>query len=202
MKFNISINDLANIATIVTIPLIILTWLFTREHFAKFWKKWFKLILFVLLGFTTAFLWQKGLLNWLHYQFSCPVWALILLSISGLAIASFIIVVITFLNRTPDHSLYLSDNIFGIEWCWALRGHTVQKDTLVPYCPKPECSCRLEPLELSGYEVIDNISLVCDHCGFRKDFDCNWDTLRWKVYKEIDRRVRTGEFKKSVSKND
>jgi len=202
MKFNISLDDLGNIATIVNIPLLILTWFFTREHFAKFWKKWFKWILVIAVFTTTLFLWHKGWLNWLQYRFACPVWALILLSMGGLAIASFIMFLIALLNRTPDHSLYLSDNIFGIEWCWQPQGRTLHEDDLVPYCPTPGCSCRLDPLELSGYQVVDDISLVCDHCGFKKDFDCNWDTLRWKALKEIDRRIRTGEFKERLSKND
>ena len=38
----IPLSDLANCAMIVSLPIMIITWLVTREHFAKFWKRWWK----------------------------------------------------------------------------------------------------------------------------------------------------------------
>jgi hypothetical protein len=198
MKLNISISDLANIATIVSVPLTILTWLLTRDHFTKFWKKWLKWILTIVVVIGIVGLWHMGWLNWLQYRFPCPVWVLILLPLAGLAIVSCIIAAIALLDRTPDRLSYLSDHIFGVEWHWQCPGGKLREYSLVPYCPKSGCSCQLDPREMSGYQAIGDISLVCDHCGFRKDFDCNWDELKWKVIKEIDRRIRTGEFKEML----
>lgn len=202
MKFNISISDLANIATILSVPLAILTWLLTRERFAKFWKKRLKWILVIVAVIAIAGLSRMGWLNWLQHKFMCPVWVLILLSFSGLVIALCVLAVCYFLNRTSDHFSYVSDNIFGIEWQWCWQAGKLYKNNLVPICPKPRCSCRLDPREMSGYQAIDDISLICDHCGLRKDFDCDWDELRWKVIKEIDRRVRTEEFKERLRKSE
>lgn len=199
MKLSVSISDLANIATIVSVPLTILTWLFTRERLAKFWKKWFKWILGIVVIGGIWGLWRLGWLNWLQYRFLCPVWGLILLFLSGLAIVACILAIATFL-RTNDHFSYLSDNIFGIEWQWRWQGGKLYKHNLMSFCPRRKCSCRLDPQEMSGYRAIDDISLVCDHCGFTKHFDCNWDELKWKVIKEIDRRIRTGESKENLRK--
>ena len=201
MKLNISISDLANIATILSLPLTIFTWLFTRERFSKFWKKSLKWILVIVAVIAVVGLWRMGWLNWLQYEFMCPVWLLILLSFSGLSVALCVLAVCYFLNRTPDYFSYVSDNIFGIKWQWRWQAGKLREHNLVPFCPRQECSCRLDPQEMSGYQAIDDISLVCDHCGFTKRFDCNWDELRWKVVKEIDRRIRKEEFKEKFRKN-
>lgn len=183
-----NISDIANYAQIVSIPLTILIWLITRERFVKFWKKWFVLILVIVLIIGLLGLWKANWLKWLQYQITWPVWVLILLPLSGLAIA--------FLIRALTGSLYISDNVYGIEWYWCYQGDKLDIKSFVPFCPNRECSCRLDPARSSSYQAIDDVTLVCDHCGFKKDFECNWDKLIWKVVKEIDRRIRTGEFKK------
>ena len=198
MILAISITDLANIATIAGLPLTILTWLFTRERFTKFWKKWFKWILLPLVIIAIVGLWRIGCLDWLRYKITCPFWLFILLPFSGLAIALCIVALYCFLDRTPGHFSYVSDNILGVQWQWRWQAGTI--DDLVPICPKPACSCRLDH-ERSSHLAIDGVSLVCDHCGFTKDYDCNWDDLRWRVLKEIDRRIRTGEFKERLQKD-
>lgn len=195
MKLNISISDLANIATILSLPVTILTWLFTRERFAKFWRKWIRWILVIVAAIAVVGSWRMGWLNWIQCKFMCPVWLLILLSFSGLTVALCVLALCNFLSRAPDYFSYISDNIFGIDWRWHWQKGKLREHNLVPFCPRRECSCRLDPQEMSGYRAVDDISLVCDHCGFTKHFDCNWDELRWKVVKEIDRRIRTEEFK-------
>lgn len=191
-----NISDIANYAQIISIPLTILIWLITRERFVKFWKKWFVLILVIALIIGLIGLWKANWLKWLQYQITWPVWALILLSLSGLAIASLIRALTDSLDRIPEHFLYISDNVFGVEWHWRYREGKLYEKYFEPFCPNRECSCMLDPVQRSAYQAIDDVTLVCDHCGFKKDFECNWDKLIWKVVKEIDRRIRTGEFKK------
>ena len=196
-----NLSDIANYAQIVSIPLTILIWLITRERFVKFWKKWFVLILVIALIIGLIGLWKVNWLQWLQwlqYQITWPVWALMLLSLSGLAIAFSIRALTGSLGRIPDHSLYISDNVFGIEWHWCYQGDALYTKNFAPFCPNRECSCMLDPARRSSYQAIDDVILVCDHCGFTKDFECNWDTLIRKVVKEIDRRIRTGEFKKTM----
>ena len=191
-----NISDIANYAQIISIPLTILLWLITRERFVKFWKKWFVLISVIVLIIGLIGLWKANLLKWLQYQITWPVWALILLSLSGLVIASLIRALTDSLGRIPEHFLYISDNVFGVEWHWRYQEGKLYEKYFEPFCPNVECSCILEPVRRSAYQAIDDVALVCDRCGFTKDFEYNWDQLRWKVVKEIDRRIRTGEFKK------
>lgn len=191
-----NISDIANYAQIISIPLTILLWLITRERFVKFWKKWFVLISVIVLIIGLIGLWKANLLKWLQYQITWPVWALILLSLSGVVIASSIRALTNSLGRIPEHFLYISDNVFGVKWRWRYQEGKLYEKYFEPFCPNAECSCMLEPVRRSAYQAIDDVTLVCDHCGFTKDFKYNWDQLRWKVVKEIDRRIRTGEFKK------
>lgn len=199
---NISLSDLANYAQIASIPITILTWLVTRERLAKFWKKWFVVIVPIVLITGVVGLWQKGWLRWLQFQITWPVWALILLSLSGITISLLIRVMSTLLDRTPDHFLYVADNVFGVEWHWHYLSGKLYDNNFVPYCPNRECRCQLDPQRRSGFRAIDDITLVCDHCGFTKSFDCNWEQLLWKVVKEIDRRIRTGEFREIIKRSD
>jgi len=197
----VSITDLANIATLVSLPLTILTWLLTRERFTTFWKKWFKWILPFFAVIALAGLWRLGYLHWLRYRLHCPLWLFMLMPFSGVLVLILILLIDRFFDRTPSHFSYVSDNILGVHWQWRWRAEKIDPSNLVPLCPDPACSCRLDPEERSGYAAIENVSLVCDHCGFKVDFDCNWDDLRWKVVKEIDRRIRTEKFRESLQEH-
>lgn len=189
---DISLSDIANYAQIASIPLAILTWLVTREKFARFWRKWLPFILFfvIIVGFIG--LWKLGYLKWFQYQSTWPVWALILLSMSGLIVISLILFVINSLSKESYcYTSYVSDTIFEIAWHWHYSSGKLSEDNLAPICPNKECSCQLEPIYNSAYRAVDFVTLVCDHCGFEKRFDCNWEQLKQKVAKEVDRRIRT-----------
>lgn len=74
----LTLDDLASIAQIVSVPLMLLTWLVTRERFAQFWKKWFRLILVVTMVLAIIGIWRQGWLEWLQIRISWPIWGLLL----------------------------------------------------------------------------------------------------------------------------
>jgi hypothetical protein len=79
------LEDIANVVTILGLPLMVLTWLITRERFSKFWNKRRRLILaiagVVSVMSAAILLWRKGWLAWLQHPVTWPVWGLILYSI-------------------------------------------------------------------------------------------------------------------------
>lgn len=76
----LTLDDLASIAQIVSVPLMLLTWLVTRERFAQFWRKLFKPILAVTAILAILGIWRLGWLEWLQIRISWPIWGLLLYS--------------------------------------------------------------------------------------------------------------------------
>jgi hypothetical protein len=76
------LNDLASIAQIISVPLMLLTWLVTRERFAQFWRKWRKPIFAVTVVLTIWGIWRLGWLEWLPNNISWPIWGLLLYSVT------------------------------------------------------------------------------------------------------------------------
>ena len=150
-------------------------------------------------------LWRNGWLSWLSFPVTWPVWALILLAFAGLAIACLALAVFYFvtkeashLNKETSHLDYFSDDIFGVEWNWRYIRDQLDERELSAFCPNKQCACRLEPQLRSGAGAVDVVLLVCGHCGFSKGFEYDWRQLRRKVIIEIERRVRTREFKQRL----
>lgn len=89
MKWTLS--DYANLAQIVSIPLTIAVWFFTREHFVKFWKSFSWLFWILVSALIVLTVWRFGWLDWvsaivnsLTARVATPVWCLILLVAFGM----------------------------------------------------------------------------------------------------------------------
>lgn len=76
------LNDLASIAQIISVPLMLLTWLVTRERLAQFWRKWHKPIFAVTVVLAIWGIWRLGWLEWLPNSISWPIWGLLLYSVT------------------------------------------------------------------------------------------------------------------------
>jgi len=199
---NLTLSDYANWAQIISIPLAIIFFFFTREQFAGFWKKWLKGI-FTVLSLVTIFgLARIGAFNWLGIRVTLPVWALI--------VASTLLVLVTIAvywvrnlpdalpNQTHRHwRTYVEDEIFGVTWHWGYLGNSLD-EIKGAFCPSSTCKCRLVQDSNFNARAYDAISLVCERCGFKRDFDCGRDELYRKVLREVERRINTGEFTKEV----
>lgn len=102
-------------------------------------------------------------------------------------------------RREPTPSDYTADTIFGIDWRWRYLAGKIDDEEFSPFCPQPRCKSRLEIRRRSAYSAIDSIALHCPHCGFTQDFDFDWSQLQRRAAIEVERRIRTGEFKKVLS---
>jgi len=173
-----------------------------KKHIKKFW-----LLLIVpvavglLVNWLTPFdipaaVWSvlKWIWSLLVAKFSLPVWLILLLM---LMIPAFILILIAvFLNRSGEtHLTYVSDNFFGISWHWQYTWGELYDESIVPRCP--QCKSVLQPVEESGYRVVDDITLLCHHCGFKQRFEFNLHTLVDRVKREIDRKIVTREYLKA-----
>ncbi len=204
------LEDAASYATIASIPLTIGLWLVTRERFVAFWQKWAWLIKTTVVLLTLVGLLRLGWLDWATFRFRVPVYALILLAL--LWAGSLWLAFNLNITKAADHPVsetpatpsappwlsytsYTSDNIFGVDWIWGYNGRMLSDHNVAAICPRSGCQCRLAPEPLLGGDIyFPRISLVCQHCGFRKDFDCDWEPLVHRVLTEVDRRIRTREF--------
>ena len=193
---NVTVSDLANYAQILSVPLTVLAWLVTKERFAKFWKKRLKII-FTAFGIITLIgLWRLGWLSWLSFRVSWPIWSLILLSFSWLAVARGIAAFDNLFRKEVNELDYTTDEIFGVEWNWCYVRGQLKQTELAAFCPNQQCACRLEQRSSSDERVY--VSLICEHCGFVKHFEWSRQELNRRVVLEIERRLRTGEFKRRL----
>jgi hypothetical protein len=195
------------VAGIVAAIAGIVAWLVDRNDFIAFCKTSGKII---ITPFSIAF-------NWLAHPVTWPVWALILIGISGLAVVA---VLFYFFGRvseaqpepeTLDPLNYRADEIFGVEWIWSYIYGKLNVNDLSAFCPKKSCMCRLtmqeNPERMSvrqggfGGSVYIPVSFTCTTCGFTRQFDSDWKKLKNDVFLEIERRIRTGEFQQRMTQN-
>jgi Zn ribbon nucleic-acid-binding protein len=194
-----SLSDAANWASVVTVPLTLLAWFFTRERFAVFWKRQWKLVTMALFAVSAIAAARMGWFSLLNFQITWPLWKLIVVGGIGLVIPLLVLAAAKCFNLLPNPAKYTHDEFFGVCWHWSFCGYELFKDDIFALCPN--CSYQLDPARASLYDAVPAIELVCDHCGFRKRYDCNWDELRRKVLKEVQRLVRTEEWLQRYEKN-
>ncbi len=204
-----TLSDYASWASILSLPLSVVLWFFTREAAAKFWKDWLGWIIIgaIILGLLAS--WHMGWLSWLTKPITWPVWGLILLGIGGCILALLCWFVVKMFDEQPiipmqlDWHNYTHDEIFGVRWNWSYVGNQIS-DQLSVFCPRQNCcKCRLKS-ELNNNarfnpgKYYPPISLVCSHCGFKQDYDCDFESLKRDVLFEIERRINTKEFLKHL----
>jgi hypothetical protein len=174
---NWNLQDCANLAQIIgllALPLSVVLWYFTKEHFNSFWRNWRKPIFWILAcaaGLAAAVTAARH--GWLTKQVQLPVWIFVLslaLVLAVLWVAYLLIEALgsktparrTFTPRSPGppqsvpHQTafpperepgpldYKGDDIFGVSWSWDYWGHTINDSTITAFCPLDKCRCRLD----------------------------------------------------------
>ena len=188
------------IASILAIPVAFFVWYFKPEEFTAFFKSLGKII---WTPFSIVF-------NWLAHPVTWPVWALILLAISGLAIVAGLFYIFSRASEVGAQPIqldpfdYRTDEIFGVQWVWEYVGTKLDADRVSAFCPRKNCKCRLksQPNQNARYNpdfYAFPISLVCPNCGLQCDFDKDLKQLTHDVLIEVERRIRTGEFQQRMT---
>ena len=171
---------------------------------------------FILTSYSVG---VRQLLVWIGYALSyeIPLWVFI--AIAALVLVA-IAIIAKFSSREPRSSLpeycsYISEELHGVLWKWKWSRdynsdllYTVSQNDLCGYCPA--CQMALDDTEEDYF--YGAVNYVCD-----SDFcDWTWETklkpvkqgsygrttlsqseLKAKVAKEIERRVRTNEWRKA-----
>jgi hypothetical protein len=215
MAMKWTLSDWANFAQILSLPLAILLWLFTKDHVTTFWRKWRTPIFIGLPCLAAVGAWRWGWLAWLVRPITVTlpvwVWAVALMCIA-LAISLPWVMRVSLRNDSsrPGNPIgelpsartsrrgwteYINDEIFGVRWSWDYFGTRLDARSLTAFCPAISCRHRLDvrpnyPAAISKL----TISLSCPRCGFTRDFDWDHDELRKNVLGEVERRLNTGEY--------
>ena len=201
-----TLEHAAYIAEIVTAGLAILGFICAPKQVMTFLKNHWKVLgsLFAIAVGCICSL--HGWLSWLSIRICMPVWFLMLIGfiVCGLAIGFSWLA-----NRlsqehdrqgaaASDPSNYITDNIFGIQWIWKFFRNEIAGESLAAFCPTKGCMKRLEMRKnINCYGV--TVAFVCNRCGFLRDFDRDWEHVRWEALMEIERRIRTGEFQERTN---
>ncbi|RDW18768.1 hypothetical protein [Oceanobacillus chungangensis] len=157
----------------------------------------------VLEAFILIFNWLKNvLITLLAYQVS--IWIILFVLFIYLLFKK----VLIHSGSSIEHSNlthYRKDTIDNILWIFEWYEGFDRKLSLTNSSPHPICPNCMNDLVVSskssnGYYSPHPTYLICDNCGFSQKFGNDFDDYRIKVQREIIRRVRTGEWKKTLTK--
>ena len=140
-----------------------------------------------------TWLWLGVLWCWeaLISSYSLPGWAWIIVFLFAIIGVITIFRALNLFNK-PEYVSYVEDDIFGAKWRWQWRANHISD--LWCYCP--QC----EAVLISNDSIFGPTVFICEHCdhsviatiqGGRKAYALG------VVKREIDRRIRTGENKKT-----
>jgi hypothetical protein len=138
--------------------------------------------------------------GWLFSGHSTQGWVLLLLS--GLAAIG----VITIYMRTrpikePEYNNYVTDLLHGAKWKWRWRHNSISG--LWCFCPTCDGFLVYDDYTRRSYLERENkTEFICENCGNKvvAFIGGDKDYAIAAVTREIDRRVRTGEYKSKISK--
>jgi uncharacterized integral membrane protein len=161
---SLTLQDWANLATIVGLAFTVAARWITRERFSGFWAKYFKGILVVLLLLAGLVqMWRMGRLDWLARSVTWPLWALI--------VYPFVVIVV--LICLLALAIAIDDRLHPREKRWAyFTAHGVRwYRTSGGFHGPPVCAeCLMEMRRAddsrSGCEIWE-----CRQCGARLSWD-------------------------------
>ena len=161
------------------------------------------LVVPVLRGYVVSFLsWLWSGLVWcweaLAASYSLPGWAWLLFSILAFVGLINIYLALKGESEEPEFKSYIEDFIHGAKWRWSWVGNQISN--VWCFCPRCDAtlvyddrSCR------SLYSDVNKTDFICENCGHSVVTSItggNKDYAISAIRREIERRVRTGEYKK------
>ncbi len=137
--------------------------------------------------------------SWLSSGHSIYGWLLVIFILCT-AICGFVLVAALFFRVSPNNwRSYRRDIFFGIVWRWEYHGERIGNP--LPYCI--HCDTELIPNEdcnpdRSGIQRLTRY--ICDHCHVTvQELDESFRQTQDKVVRQIDRKLRSDEWKKTLS---
>jgi uncharacterized protein YlaI len=133
-------------------------------------------------------------------SFTIPVWLLSIISIlASVSVIKFFLLLIN--NSNPEYKAYVKDFIYGTNWRWKWK-----KDEIVElqcYCPicdsvlvYDESSCH------TRYTDVAKTDFICENCKSQIVTSIHGGNKKYAfnaVKREIERKIRTNEYKTTKS---
>jgi hypothetical protein len=157
----------------------------------------------VLRGYVVSFiawLWSGLVWSWeaLLASYSLPSWLWLLVFIFATIGVVNIYIAIKGEKEEPEFKKYIEDSIHGAKWRWNWSGNQVSNAWC--YCPRcdatlvyDDSSCR------SFHSTVSKTDFICENCDHSTIASItggNKDYATGAIIREIERRIRTGEYKK------
>jgi hypothetical protein len=157
----------------------------------------------VLRGYVVSFLswlWSGVVWCWesLIASYSLPGWAWLVISIFTLIGLVNIYLSIKGESEQPEFKTYIEDFIHGAKWRWSWAGNQIAN--VWCYCPRCDATLVYDDSSCRNYlSDIKKTDFICENCGHSVVASIpggNKDYATGAIMREIDRRIRTGEYKK------
>ncbi|MDZ4298791.1 MAG: hypothetical protein U0998_06000 [Moraxellaceae bacterium] len=156
----------------------------------------------VLRGYVVNFLswlWSGVVWCWesLVASYSLPGWAWLVISIFALKGLVNIYLAIKRESEQPEFKKYIEDHIHGAIWRWSWVGNQITN--VWCYCPRCDATLVYNDSSCRNYLTdIKKTDFICENCGHRvvaSIIGGDKDYATSAIMREIDRRIRTGEYK-------
>lgn len=143
---------------------------------------------------------------WLYYMlltsYSLPIWVLLIISI--LAIITIVRVLLLFTNSSKEeYTKYVEDSIYNAKWRWKWTKSEIVN--IECYCPKcdsvlvyDESSCH------TRYTDVAKTDFICENCNSQLVTTIHGGNKKYAINaikREIERRIRTNEYKTVINKS-
>ena len=141
------------------------------------------------------------ILEWLYKEllttYTLPLWLILIISIFASVYIAKLLLSIKFKSK-PEYTAYTQDFIYGTNWKWKWEKEEISD--IQCYCPK--CDAILiydDTLSNIKHTELSKTDFICENCnsnivttihGGNKNYAIN------AVKREIERRIRTDEYKK------
>lgn len=129
--------------------------------------------------------------SWLWVGHIWPGWLLFALALSGLASA--IRIYDSWRSEPePKEKDFTTAVILGVRWRWE---KLIGILNLTAHCPQPGCDYEIHGVELTSTSGSTTTMFYCERCHNGEKLDGSAESIRERVKREIERLLRTGEWK-------
>ncbi|WP_298729251.1 hypothetical protein [uncultured Pseudomonas sp.] len=146
--------------------------------------------------------WVWSGLTWcwtsLMTSYALPGWTWIILFVFALIGAASVFFRLKGETAKPEHHSYIEDNMYGAKWRWQWVSNRVFNAWC--YCPRCEATLVYDDSSCHRFSYEEKkTNFICENCGHSVVASIPGGNKAYAlgaVEREIDRRIRTGEYKR------
>lgn len=99
--------------------------------------------------------------------------------------------------KTKDWEGYRMDEFKGIVWRWNYNNKNLEKLNDIIYTSDLKPYCLADDMRLKVKETVDGFELTCQKCDKKLDFKQSRFDFKKDIIREIERKIRSEEYKNS-----